>query len=311
MCRFGQEQCQKNSLLTGRTSGVQMNVNDEDEQRIWSPDKGAITGEEAEEYFWEHAMAAATLRRRAIENVLRVTGFDAPGEGSAPLDHIARLLGDEMLDESGGLLNSAESTLRPGGSSDIYFLGLNPGGEAGEELSVLDNFPTVYESLAFSRLGVSGWDQDWSRKGASYAPGQAPIQQRFKHIARFLGLAYGEILATNLVFARSRRFKVLPGIKEKLEACLPAHQAMIDVVKPEVLWVMGNPDSAGGALKLHNDVEWRQDANHNNWSIGHGTVDFCGRTMMFCHTPHLTFWDADADDKRELLAFAFGARARR
>ena len=255
-------------------------------------------------------MVDATLRRRAIENLLRVTGFRALGEGSAPLDQITRILGDEMLDESGGLLNSAESTLRRGGSSDVYFLGLNPGGEAGQDHSISDNFPTIYESLAFSRLGVSGWDQDWSREDASYELGQAPIQRRFKHIASFLGLAYSEILATNLIFARSRRFKALSGIKDQLEACLPVHHAMIDVVKPKALWVMGNSDSAGGALKLHDDVKWI-GAKHKDWSIGHGTVDFCGRTMMFCHTPHLTFWDATADDKQELLAFAFGALGRR
>jgi uracil-DNA glycosylase len=154
-------------------------------------------------------------------------------------------------------------------------------------------------------MGVSGWDQDWSRKGASFEPGQAPMQRRFKHVARFLGLSYGEVFATNLVFARSRRFKVLPRLEDQIEACLPVHEAMMDIVRPSRLWVMGNADSAGSAIKLHRDVEWR-DAKHANWSIGHGTVDFCGRTLTFCHTPHLSLWDATAEDKQSLLEFAFG-----
>lgn len=275
----------------------------EEEEFVSIPE---ITGEEAERFFQAEAMTFATLRGRAIEQTLGICGYQAPGEGSAPLDQIARLLGEKkLLHESGGLLNSAESTLLSGGSSDIYFLGLNPGGESGKDFSILDNFPTIYETLALSRLGVSGWDQDWSRKDASYAPGQAPIQRRFKHIARFLNLAYGEILATNLIFARSSRFKALAGKEDQLRACMPVHQAMVDIVQPKRLWVMGNPDSAGDALKLHADVEWR-GAKYKDWSIGHGTVDFCGRTMTFCHTPHLTFWDATAEDKQELLAFAFG-----
>lgn len=277
---------------------------DEEKKFIWHPEKGAMTGQEAEEWIEEEAVTTATLRRSDACKFLRACGYKEPGaEGqSAPLDRIARALGEDMLYESGSLLNSAESTLRPG---DIYFLGLNPGGEAGADYSVLDNFPTLFESLVMSRLGVCGWDQDWSRKGASYAPGQAPLQRRFKHIARFLGHAYGEIFATNLIFARSRRFKALAGIEERLEACLPIHQMMIDMVQPKSLWVMGNTNHAGHAMKLK-DVEWRQDPNHDNWSIGHGTVEFCGRQMTFCHTPHLSFWDATAPHKQELLAFAFG-----
>lgn len=67
---------------------------------------------------------------------------------------------------------------------------------------------------------------------------------------------------------------------------------------------MGNVTHAGDALTLH-DVEWRK-ANHKDWLIGHGEVEFCGRRMEFCHTPHLSWWDATADDKQDLLRFAFG-----
>lgn len=265
----------------------------------------AMTGEAAERLFSEEAMVAATLRACAIESTLGLYGYKAPGKGSAPLDQIALLLGEDLIDEPGGLLNSAESTLRSDGPSDIYFLGLNPGGEVERDYSILDGSPTIYESLALTRLGVSGWDQNWSRERASFEPGQAPIQLRFKHIARFLKIAYGDIFATNLIFARSRRFKALAGVKDRIEACLPIHKAMIDIVRPKRLWVMGNPANAGDAMKFHADVQWRS-AKYKDWSIGHGTVDFCGHTMTFCHTPHLTFWDAEAEDKQELLAFAFG-----
>lgn len=280
----------------------------DDDKFITLPKVGLVTGAEAEDYLREEAIVVATRRRRAADDFLQGLGFRPPAAtGSEPLDRLAALLDSEeldMLDESGSLLISSEATLRDGGNSDIYFLGLNPGGEAGEDFSIFGRFPTIYESLALSRMGVSGWDQDWSRKDASYPPGQAPMQRRFKHIAGFLGLAYGEIFATNLVFARSRRFKALRRLEEQIEACLPVHQLLVEIVQPKRLWVMGNTDSAGNALNLHGDVRWR-DAKHANWSIGHGTVDFCGRRMTLCHTPHLSLWDATSEDKQELLDFAF------
>ena len=164
--------------------------------------------------------------------------------------------------------------------------------------------------LALSRMVVSGWDQDWSRKNAKFPPGQAPLQRRFKHVARRLNLAYGEIFATNLIFTRSRRFKALTNVGEQIDACLKVHHLMVDIVKPKRLWVMGHTDSACYALKLHDDVRWlpARYQEKNDWSIGHGTVEFCGHEMILCHTPHLSFWNASADDKQELLDFSFTGR---
>lgn len=282
-------------------------MNSQDEERfITWPGKGLISGEEAEAFIEEESKVVATKRASAVDALLSACGYEPPGKGSRPLDRVARALADlGMLDESGGLLNSSEATLRSDGNSDIYFLGLNPGGAAGEDYSIFyDKFPTVYENLALVRLGACGWDQNWSRRDASYEPGQSPLQRRFKHVAAFLRLSYAEIFATNLVFARSRNFKALGNADDQVEACLPIHQMMIEIVQPKRLWVMGNTDSAGSALKLGKDVTWLP-AKYANWSIGHGTVEFCGREMILCHTPHLSFWDATQDDKQELLRFAF------
>ena len=263
------------------------------------------TPEQIAAFAWEEAMAEATLRRTVAYKLLLACGYQEPGKGSNVLDRVASLAEEiDILDESGSILSSAEATLASHGRSDVYFLGLNPGGAADEQ-GAFEGFPTIFEGLALSRLGVSGWDQDWSREGATYRAGQAPMQRRFKHVAHRLGLAYGEICATNLVFARSRRLSDLGNLEQQIEHSLPIHKLMLDAVQPKRLWVMGNPDTAGSAFRLHSDVKWKS-AGYANWSIGRGTVDFCGRTMQFCHTPHLSFWDATAPDKQELLEFAFG-----
>jgi hypothetical protein len=266
-----------------------------------------IGGAEAEAFARQEAMGWATMRRTTADKFLHWIGYQPPGNpaGTALLDQITRKLEEaDMLDEAGGLLQSSEATLRHNPARDIYFIGLNPGGNAGVNYSVLDKGQTIYESLALARLGVCGWDQDWSRDDASYLAGGSPLQRRFKYIAKFLGLPYAEILATNHIFARSRSFKALTNISEQLAACLPIHQMMIDAVRPKRLWIMGNVSHASDVIRLH-EVEWR-DARNKNWMIGHGKVDFCGRRMMLCHTPHLSYWDATATDKQELLAFAFG-----
>lgn len=263
--------------------------------------------EEAAAWEREHLMVEATRRISSTRNLFENSGLKIVGEGSAHLDEIARLLlQSDMLDESGGVLNSPEASLNPQTKNDVYFLGLNPGGAApaDEKGRITEGTTTIYESLAMCRLGVCGWDQNWSRKDASYRPGEAPLQRRFKHVARRLGIPYPEILATNLIFVRSSRFRELSSVEDQIQACLPVHKLMMNVIRPKRLWVMGNPAHAHDVLNLSN-VEWRQ-ANHGNWSIGTGTVEFCGRELRFCHTPHLSLWDATKDDNQELLDFSFG-----
>ena len=246
----------------------------------------------------------AAERAEAMRQLLRRCGFDPVGESDRPLDHIYSLLrGNNMLDVSGGVLISSEAALSPR-SDSIYFVGLNPGGDASIE-SAKNTFPTVEESLSMSRLGVSGWNQDWSRRGRRYDPGQAPMQRGFKHIARVLGRAPDEILATNIIFSRSRNLAMHPNFAVQIQTCLPIHEYLIRLLKPTRLWVMGNPDRAKGAIVLNSDVIWKE-ARHSNWRVGHGSAQFCGYEMVFCHTPHLSYWDATAADKQDLLAFAFG-----
>lgn len=266
-----------------------------------------FAGEEAEVFPHHEAMTWATIRRSRADSFLEGLGYRPPGDpaSTALLDEITRRLDkSDMLDEAGGLLQSSEATLRHNPDCDIYFLGLNPGGVAQVDYSVLDPGQTVYESLALARLGVCGWDQDWSRKRATYPAGESPLQRRFKHVANLLGVPYAAILATNLIFARSRSFRALPNAKEQLAACLPLHRMMVEEKRPERLWVMGNVSNAGDSIILE-DVEWRKDRKMN-WWVGHGEALFCGRRMELCHTPHLSYWDATAPGNADVLRFSFG-----
>ena len=214
-----------------------------------------------------------------------------------PLDMAYLSLGHSgLLQRSGGVLNSAEASLRKG---PIYFMGLNPGGESADEEA--GNSLTIAESLALSRLGCNGFDQDWSTDRKTYAPGRSLMQQRFKYVCGRLGLIYSEVCATNFVFTRSRDIKSHQSFGDDLIASLKVHDILLNVVKPEFLWIQGNPGTVG----LKAELEWRKEGSgYSNWAIGRGTAELCGKRYQVCHTPHLVFWDPKANVDAFEWAFA-------
>jgi hypothetical protein len=96
------------------------------------PHIGPATEEQVVAYIHEEASFVAKKRREVAEGLLQSCGFKPLDEDRhEPLNRIAALLDElDMLDESGSVLISAEATLRRSDRSDIYFLGLNPGGSA-------------------------------------------------------------------------------------------------------------------------------------------------------------------------------------
>lgn len=207
-----------------------------------------------------------------------------------PLDQARRVLAEEdMLDRSGGVLMSAEATLR---KNVTYFIGLNPGGEdmppdSSDERAA--DYPTISESLAASRMGCNAFDQDWSTKTRSFAPGHSPMQSRFKFVCRELRLCYAEVCATNFVFTRSTNVAGHTSWERDLRASARVHSTFLDAVEPDFLWIQGNPDT----VDLQVEMEW-QPSGYSNWAIGRGTAMLGGKEYIACHTPHLSFWNPEA-----------------
>ena len=96
--------------------------------------------------------ALATVRRNGVERFCLNFGFRVPGQGVRALDQAWRTLeAASLFDLSGGVLLSSEATLRKG---NIYFLGVNPGGDVDDA----GDYPTIAESLFLSRVGYSAFD---------------------------------------------------------------------------------------------------------------------------------------------------------
>ena len=223
---------------------------------------------------------------------LRDRGLTALGEGGKPLDAMFELLDETgLLHGSGGVMQSPERTLMP---SRVMWLGLNPGGDP----AIHDT--TLLDSLVSCRLGVSGWEEDWTGVG----PGKALLQKRFKLVAAFAGLDPIALPAANVVFTRSRDTRSHTEWASDRAAGLPVHRLLAETVRPEVVWYMGDPAKAGDVLTV-DEVEWR-DAGQRYY-VGHGRATYAGRPVTLFNTPHLSRWDPK--NKDDLLAFAFGMAA--
>ncbi len=238
---------------------------------------------------------------RRTNSMLRKEATKMPKEiPIRPLDAAYRVLDEEgMLERSGSVLGSAEAALRKGA---FYFLGLNPGGEdvaPDDPEARTHDYPTLADSLAASRLGYNAFDQDWSTSSRSFEPGQSPMQKNFKFVCRALGLCYSEVCASNFVFTRSPRVKGHPSWEADLRVSERVHAIFLDAVQPDFLWIQGNPDTVG----LKTQMTW-VPTEHGNWTIGHGTAEFCGKTWRACHTPHLSLWHPQ--NNRQALEHSFG-----
>lgn len=258
------------------------------------------TQEENQAFFWEEAMVSATLRHVEARNLLTEQSLPELGEEDTPLDRLSSFLDSrDQLQEPGELLLSAESTLASGGSSPFYFLDLCPQGTVAD-FGILDRVPTVEDSLVRSRLQKCVWDKIPKQRALR----SAKARTSFKHIAGLLGVPHSDILAANFIFARSRRFRAAKTKWEQHLDCLPAHELIVDTVKPDVLWVTGADPSV---LELEGTpvfVSWRDLRSNPSARVARGEFKLGGRNLQICFTPDLADWDATSEDDQDAVAWA-------
>ena len=189
----------------------------------------------------------------------------------------------ELLDESGGVLYSAAETLRP---SDLYILGLNPGGGGGERIAArLGSLPTrtVNEYL----------DADWSGGGHRYEPGQHPFQKRLAWFVEALGYDLRSTCASNLIFTRSvgQEGAGYPG---RADACWPAHELVLSIVQPRLILAIGNgPRSPYAYLrgKLGGEDLTPMSSGHGSWTCKAFRSAYDARSLLVLGIPHLSRYD--------------------
>lgn len=199
-----------------------------------------------------------------------VTKQDIPGIAARALEG--------HLDRSGEFLYSSHHTIRPG---DIYFLGLNPGGQGGPSLG--GRLPAL-----LSREDNAYLDEAWENESGSYEPGKAPLQKRVVWLLEQLGADVREVLATNLIFMQS------PGASgvsiEDAKLCWPVHEALLSIVRPRLILTFGNSSFSpyGYLHTLHGGSQRYAPSGHGDWSLKGFDAQMPWGEVFVAGLPHLS-----------------------
>lgn len=182
--------------------------------------------------------------------------------------------------------------------SDIYVLGLNPGGEPN---ACPTDTVEYHTQKVLNEVGLD-WsayrDESWN--GA--IPGTLGMAPRMMHLFHRLGKAPGEIPCSNLIFARSSRESTLANPINRANECWPVHQLAIEFLKPKVIICLGK--TVGNYIK-HKVGVGRLEAefveqNDRGWRSQIFRGDCRIKVAVLTH-PSIADWTSIASDPTSIV----------
>lgn len=212
------------------------------------------------------------------------------------MDHYIELIPAELRHRSGAVFNAGRHAF--GNPSDLYMLGLNPGGAPEDHVRETVDFHT---NKVLSR--ADNWcehrDESWDGR----APGTAGMQPRILHLLSSLSLDPGQVPSSNVVFLRTRdEARIQPEFARLAQLCWPLHAAVIARQRVKTVLCFGKTagrfvrDMTGahhpiGSLAEDNDRGWACDAFAN--------AD--GLTIVVATHPSRVAWNNAASDPTPLI----------
>lgn len=189
-----------------------------------------------------------------------------------------------IIDRSGSILYSAQSTLRPG---RLYLLGLNPGGDSTKHHTIGEDLDQLRVTKRNAYIHES-----WERHREA---GGAPLQQRVQWLMGRLGEDVEDVCAANLIFARS---KDASGSEypQLAHLCWPVHLAILEIVRPRLIIAYGNSDVSPYAYlrsQLGGSSEQVFDSGHGTWKFR----VFRSAGQWIVGLPHLSRYAIDHHDE--------------
>ena len=159
---------------------------------------------------------------------------------------------------SGEVIYSSAATLTLG---PLYLLGHNPGGSPDN-----NDLPTIGRSLHKlpTRTTNSYLDYCWNGR----PPGGSPLQVRVRWLLEQLGLDPRRVLASNLIFPRSRD-AATSKFEHFAELSWPVHEQILTLVQPRLILAFGNSGRSPYsflARKFQMDSEARLPSGHGMWA---------------------------------------------
>ena len=203
---------------------------------------------------------------------------------------IAKLDATGLADQPGRLLYSGIGTLAPG---KVYMLGYNPGGDPEAEN---DNPKDHLAKVAGLRPDWNEYmDGVWYPGGRACPAGGAPLQKRVQALLGGAGLPTRSVLASNLIFVRSRDQAQLAEASRLAERCWGVHRWLLELVQPQtILSIGGNKifDAISERSTVRSPIE-QIAAGHGDWKCQATRVAIDGRRLNLISLPHLSRYAVD------------------
>lgn len=221
---------------------------------------------------------------------------DEIGESYLRIDDFLQLVDPSLHNRSGSIFYSGRRAFTQ--PSDIYILGLNPGGD--QDLQAKDTIGHDIEAIR--RQDRECWsayqDEDWGGK-----PGTYGMQPRVLHLLKQIGRDPRLVPASNVMFIRTRRERDLRNEKaDLLPLCWRFHKAVIQELGIQHILCFGR--TAGlwvrEMLSASELLDQFQETNRRRWaSEAHLSAD--GRSVITLTHPSIAKWDAVETDPTGLV----------
>ena len=214
------------------------------------------------------------------------------------MEQFAELIPDTISDRSGSVFYSGRAAFSQ--PSSLYIVGVNPGGDA-----VAQRANTIAKLLAASlQRRNDQWSEyvDESWEGAQ--PGTWGMQPRIRHFCEKLNRGVRSVPASNLVFVRSSREKVIEAEKTTLiDLCWPFHAAVLGALQPKIVVCLGQTVGREFRKKIGPNklVDTFVERNDRRWkSTMHEA--FNGVLIATLAHPSIAAWNVPQTDPTPMVA---------
>lgn len=205
----------------------------------------------------------------------------------------ARMATASIAGESGSFLYSAANTLRKG---DFYFLGLNPGGNAGTQ-----TIDAAFGDLIKNSENNAYLDEEWESEKKQYEKGKHPLQKNAKTLFDdVLKVELRNVCSSNLIFIQSSE-EGGSGYPKNADICWPVHEMIFNIVQPKVVITFGRQPFDYIANKYSAKEFEEKLAGHGKWKCRTEIATYEAEALPFklqfrlIGLPHLSRYHINKD----------------
>jgi hypothetical protein len=213
------------------------------------------------------------------------------------IDQFSDLIPQSIRTESGSVFYSGKTAF--GAQSDLYILGLNPGGSPHDQRTETVQWHTDKVLNEESPDWSAYRDESWANK----PPGSCGMQPRVLHMLHRLKLEPGRVPASNVVFVRTPREKNLHRQFNDLAAlCWPVHEAVIQQLGIRVVLCFGKRAGSWVRSRLgaHEFIDEFTESNNRRWK----SISFrnsAGVIVVVATHPSIADWTTTPADPTVLV----------